>query len=325
MKRLISLSIFISVIVVLYKQVSNVQEPIAPIQKKKISKETPRPFVHKTKIEVGFSSMRPKKTQTIKTTPHLKPKKNYDPKEFVPFDQDGNIYVSHVEILLQEKLLIGFGDLIVGNFEEREDYLNGDKPLIIPPPKLWDKGIVPYEIGNFSDHMVDQIKTSIGVFNKETGLVFRERTFEDKDYIHFEGGSKNCYSRLGKTGGEQIISLSEGCNAQKISHEIMHALGFLHEQNREDRDKYLQVLWQNIDPEYHIQFKKIPNILMLASKTKFSYHTIMLYPSTAFSIDPQDYSIVTSEGDPYGTTKDILNLTDINRIKLLYKEELAKN
>ena len=39
-----------------------------------------------------------------------------------------------------------------------------------------------------------------------------------------------------------------------IIHEILHALGFDHMQNRVDRDQYIRVNWDNIDKEAHDQF-----------------------------------------------------------------------
>ncbi|CAK8695575.1 unnamed protein product [Clavelina lepadiformis] len=43
------------------------------------------------------------------------------------------------------------------------------------------------------------------------------------------------------------IGLSNGCyNVPIVFHELMHALGFFHEQARPDHDEHVKILWENV-------------------------------------------------------------------------------
>lgn len=56
-----------------------------------------------------------------------------------------------------------------------------------------------------------------------------------------------CWSQVGIRGGKQQLSLGSGCeNKGRAIHELMHSLGFLHEQSRQDRDEHVTILYQNI-------------------------------------------------------------------------------
>ena len=58
----------------------------------------------------------------------------------------------------------------------------------------------------------------------------------------------SCYSWVGVVGGKQVVSLSrQGCLYHNtVQHELLHALGFNHEQTRSDRDNHIRVKWENI-------------------------------------------------------------------------------
>ena len=72
----------------------------------------------------------------------------------------------------------------------------------------------------------------------------------------------SCYSQIGRHGtlsGYQEISLTiPGCMEHHIVvHEMMHAVGFGHEQNRWDRDHYITVHYENIVKNMAYNFEKV--------------------------------------------------------------------
>lgn len=52
----------------------------------------------------------------------------------------------------------------------------------------------------------------------------------------------SCWSYVGKMESGQLLSLAPGCDHKAvIEHELLHALGFYHEQSRQDRDDYVNI------------------------------------------------------------------------------------
>uniref|UniRef100_A0A8C6S6F1 Metalloendopeptidase n=1 Tax=Neogobius melanostomus TaxID=47308 RepID=A0A8C6S6F1_9GOBI len=110
-------------------------------------------------------------------------------------------------------------------------------------PKAKDGNVyVPYRISNqCQNNSKCIIKKGLKSFAKCTCVRFipanckRQRNFLDIK------SDKGCYSYLGRQEGPQVVSLErEGCVYQStIQHELLHALGFKHEQSRSDRDLHV--------------------------------------------------------------------------------------
>jgi len=96
-----------------------------------------------------------------------------------------------------------------------------------------------------------------------------------------------CYSLLGKDtseGNKQPISIDDGCEAKHIVlHEMMHAMGFYHEQNRFDRDQFIKINWNNIEDGMASQFDKASNDNIFQTSVPYDYMSVMHYSLSSFS------------------------------------------
>ncbi|KAI4830781.1 hypothetical protein KUCAC02_002397 [Chaenocephalus aceratus] len=152
---------------------------------------------------------------------------------------------------------------------------------------LWKKGsrglvTVPFTTSSqFTSSERQTITNAMNAFHSQTCLRFVPRRNE-YDYISIENKG-GCYSSMGRTGGRQVLSLNrQGCvHHGTVQHEINHALGFHHEQTRSDRDSYVRINWQNINPQMAYNFKRHDTNNL---NTPYDYGSIMHYGRTAFSI-----------------------------------------
>ena len=75
---------------------------------------------------------------------------------------------------------------------------------------------------------------------------------DEQDFIEIERGA-GCSSPLGKLGGRQDLSLADGCMEMGTQmHEFMHALGVMHTFTRRDRDQYVDIFIDRVEP--HMRF-----------------------------------------------------------------------
>jgi len=148
----------------------------------------------------------------------------------------------------------------------------------------WPGAKVPYVItSSIGQRGREAIKEAIAEYHKHTCLRFHPRTNEDT-YISFFRGS-GCSSPVGyRRGRVNQISLAAACWWTGTTiHEIGHSMGFHHEQNRPDRDKFVVINWNNIQQGLAFAFYKQPAEKIDSLGTPYDLESTMHYGTYAFS------------------------------------------
>ncbi|XP_053179338.1 hatching enzyme 1.2-like [Scomber japonicus] len=184
-------------------------------------------------------------------------------------------------------------------------------------PKRGRYVTVPYTIAShYSTTERNFIIRTLHSFHQATCIRFQPRT-SHRDYIYFYSGS-GCWSYLGRQGGRQYVSLRRnGClYTSTVQHEVLHALGFHHEQVRSDRDRYIRILTQNIQSGMQHNFNKVQTNNL---GTPYDFDSVMHYSKYAFSRNGQPTIVARSNPNlNFGGAK-TLSPNDIARVNRLYK------
>ena len=105
-----------------------------------------------------------------------------------------------------------------------------------------------------------------------------------------------------------------------IVHELLHAVGFWHEQSRPDRDAYIQINWSNVLPGYEAEFYSRPDAIDTMNMP-YDYYSIMHYRYNTFAIDPYQPTLIPTDNSVnqflMGTRHD-LSETDILKVWKYY-------
>lgn len=124
------------------------------------------------------------------------------------------------------------------------------------------------------------------------------------------------YSYIGRqSGGITNINVATGgCSGDVfkglVMHETIHALGGGHEQCRTDRDDYIEILWENIDPQDWDQYEI--DDWSTSYGVPYDYKSRMHYHQGAMAVEDGLDTMVpyvdTVLGGNYLTSNDILQL-----------------
>jgi len=186
----------------------------------------------------------------------------------------------------------------------------------------WKNGIVTYTIDrDISDDLRERIRGAMDAWESVCNVQFIES--ENGEYkIGYSDNNKTSSSTIGskKIRDESLrLEISRSAATWEINsillHELGHCLGLTHEHMREDRDKYITIIWENIEPKYKKLFFKTYNPLIDEKKFHYDYDSIMHYPEKIFSKNKKAI-------DTHGKKTYFISLTiseeDIKKIQSIY-------
>ena len=223
--------------------------------------------------------------------------------------------LSAAQYEVMDGLVVWDGDIILGTPEEFAP-ARGKTPdyrrelVATVGQRLWPGGVIPYVV----DPQLSESRVPEAIENWEQNTLIRfvERT-DQTNWVHFvkpEGGGP-CRANLGMIGGEQNVFLPMRCGrfVSAIIHEIGHAVGLLHEQQRNDRDLHVWIrpiaieVWPGTFPKHSLE---------ALNYGPYDYGSVMHYTATG---PLQTIPRGISQGSNYG-----LSDGDIDGVRRLYGE-----
>ncbi|OWA54481.1 putative Acidic mammalian chitinase [Hypsibius exemplaris] len=192
---------------------------------------------------------------------------------------------------------------------------------------LWPNGVVPFLFANgfeFEHIKRPLVEKAINGIENATCIRFVKRSTQTQ-YLLIERGLLTCSSYIGRQPfPKQSVKLDlASCfpdnNHGIAQHELMHALGFWHEQSRTDRDDYVEINPNNIRKEDADQFLKHDDSQTFGEP--YDFGSLMHYGRNEMGVKEDGWTIRPLEkyGNPEIGQRRQLSPNDIKKINKLYR------
>ncbi|XP_021205455.1 seminal metalloprotease 1 [Bombyx mori] len=197
----------------------------------------------------------------------------------------------------------------------------------------WSLGIIPYYVDpeSYDKIIENRIRLAMKTIEKSSCLIFKRLNSKPADknlsWLHFTNPQKerDCTHQL-QVGEykEVIVTLGFECMLHtNIMHSLLHALGFNDEVTHPHRDKYIRILWENMQPKYRplflMQTANEPNRPVV----EYDPQSVMHFHDRAFSVNgeatiaPLIPGMIIRSGDK-------LSQLDKMKLKLYFTHECNK-
>lgn len=215
--------------------------------------------------------------------------------------------------------------------------------------RLWPNGVVPYEFErNVSTAAKEDVLRAMNRLSAVTCVTFQESTTANPrlrlvNYGFVANFSENCFTttegrldpeEAARRGLEsQVFNIWSQCEDtvdksnryfSAAVHDLGHVLGLYHEQQRPDRDSYVEVFYDNIDPKMAFAYDKTSYLQGDTYGTSYDKESMMHYEDFAYidrEKEKKDPSIVTMRARR-GSTKlgsNAISPTDIETLNRMYR------
>ncbi|XXF77240.1 M12 family metallopeptidase [Myxococcaceae bacterium GXIMD 01537] len=226
-----------------------------------------------------------------------------------------------VSFLRSGDLAVAEGDIVLGSYSELTSSIAKNGVVTTISDNKWPKVnghvLVPYVLDrSLSRETLAGIQGAIKDIATVSCVRFVPRKSE-ANFVKFFAGD-GCYANIGTSRQpNQEISLGSGCEPYKgkALHEMLHTLGFWHEQSRPDRDQYVTIRFENIVRGAESQFT--PATDATTQGLPYDYGSIMHYGSDFFTANGKPTIVPKKAGVQIGQ-RERLSPLDIQSLNKLY-------
>ncbi|XP_060664605.1 zinc metalloproteinase nas-7 [Drosophila nasuta] len=208
------------------------------------------------------------------------------------------------------------GDIML----HREFLRNG----LLNERQTWPDAAVPFYIDpqDFTANQTMVILKGLKEYHERTCIRFRPYEHGDKHWLLIKGNYSGCWSSVGRRQGGQILNLNtpKCVTHGVVVHELLHALGFYHQQSATERDEYVKINWENILDGHAHNFNKYARTHITNFGVEYDYQSVMHYSSRAFS---KNGNPTIEPLDPYASLGQRRGLSDkdVSKLNEMYEQD----
>lgn len=170
---------------------------------------------------------------------------------------------------------------VAQSLEQTSDPAHVDAKTEKPTP--WPKGIIPYDVSKLNPAQATNATLAMRLWMEtDANIRFVPHTTE-REYIYFTGNTEagNNTSFNGFRRGSRVeVNITAFWWRQgpwMPAHELGHALGFFHEHQRWDRDRYVTIHYEHIKPGREPDYDWVPKTNWIIVTPGYDYRSIMHY------------------------------------------------